>query len=91
MNRAIKNLLRFKKKNLKELEYLINWLYTIVQLPYRKAKDGNVSIKDTILAQKYLFAILKVVNHTLKIESKESEDDLKILNSILGKNEKPKK
>lgn len=86
-----KELTKVQKKNLKELEYLINWLYNIVQLPYRKAKDGNVSIKDTILAQKYLFAILKVVNHTLKIESKESEDDLKILNSILGKNEKPKK
>lgn len=86
-----KELTEVQKKNLKELEYLINWLYTIVQLPFRKAKDGNVNIKDTILAQKYLFAILKVINHTLKIESKESKDDLKILNSIFGENDKPKK
>lgn len=86
-----KELTKIQKKNLKELKYLINWLYTIVQLPFENAKDGNVNVKDTILAQKYLFAILKGINHMLKTESKESKEDLEILNSILEENDKSNK
>lgn len=71
-----KELIEIQKKNLKELEKLIDVLDGIVQLPFNKSKNGVVNPKDRITSQKWLFAILETIGDRLKGDYQEVIDSI---------------
>lgn len=71
-----KALVKVQRRNLDELEYLVNFLNAIVTFPFSMTKNGVIDSKDRLASQKVLLDTLKEINSLLKDKKNTTKNDV---------------